>query len=136
DFGHAHVPVGERDHIQLRRSERKLPQRDVANRIGVSSMTIGNWEKNSTDPPVEFMPAIMAFLGYDPMPAPTTLAERMRAYRHRFGLSIKAAALRAAVHEDSWGEWERTGLIPWKRYRALLDEFLAQESRKMTGHPP
>ncbi len=82
------------DHIQLRRSERKLPQRDVANQIGVSSVTIGNWEKNSTDPPVEFMPAIMAFLGYDPMPAPTTLAERMRAYRHRFGLSIKAAAPR------------------------------------------
>ncbi|MBT2299447.1 XRE family transcriptional regulator [Variovorax paradoxus] len=116
------------DHIRLHRSERKLLRREVADQIGVSPATVGNWEQNRTEPAVDFMPAIIRFLGYDPTPAPATLDEQMRAYRHRRGLSIKAAALRAGVHEDSWGEWERTGLIPRKRYRALLDEFLAGES--------
>jgi transcriptional regulator with XRE-family HTH domain len=55
----------------------------------------------------------------------TTLTERMREYRRRHGLSIKEAAFRACVDESSWGSWERTGLIPWKRYRTLVDAFLA-----------
>ncbi|MBT2303426.1 XRE family transcriptional regulator [Variovorax paradoxus] len=130
------LPVTIGDHIRMQRSERKLLQQDVANQIGVSPATVANWEKNRTPPPVSLIPAIVRFIGFDPSPEPATLAEQMRAYRQRHGLSIKAAARRAGVHEDSWGQWERTGLIPWKRYRVLLDEFLAQESRKMTGHPP
>ena len=51
----------------------------------------------------------------------------MRSYRQRLGLSINEAALRAGVDESSWGSWERTGLISWKRYRTLVDEFLAQQ---------
>jgi hypothetical protein len=50
-------------------------------------------------------PAILAFLGYDPMFAVATLAHRMRSYRQRLGLSIKEAALRAGVDESSWGHW-------------------------------
>jgi hypothetical protein len=73
------------------------------------------------------MPAIIRFLGYDPTPEPRTLADRMRSYRKRLGLSITEAALRAGVDESSWGSWERIGLIPWERYRTLVDEFLAQQ---------
>ena len=86
--------------------------------------TIGNWEKNKTKPPIALMPAIIRFLGYDPHPEPSTLPERMRAYRVRGGLSIKEAASRAGVHEDTWAEWERTGRISWERYRLLMEEFL------------
>ena len=80
-------------------------------------------------PHIAFMPAIVRFLGYDPTPEPTTTADRMRSYRQRLGLSIKEAAHRARVDESSWGTWERTGLIPWKRYQMLLGEFLAQQLR-------
>jgi monooxygenase len=128
------LPATIGDHIRVFRSGRKLLQRDVAVRMGVSVETIGRWEKNRTTPPIEFMPAIMAFLGYDPSPEPATLADRMRTYRRRFGLSINEAAHRAGVHAGSWGHWERTGLISWKRCRTLLDEFLAHESQKVTGH--
>jgi hypothetical protein len=34
-----------------------------------------------------------SILGYDPTAKPTTLADRMRSYRQRLGLSIKEAAL-------------------------------------------
>ena len=119
------------DYIRVRRCERKLPQRDVARQIGVSTDTIGNWENNRTEPPASFLPAIIRFIGFDPSPDPTTLAEQMRAYRGRHGLSIEQAARRAGVNRTSWGLWERTGLIPWKRYRTLVDEFLAQQ---VTAH--
>ena len=93
--------------------------------MAVSAATVLNWEKGATEPPSAFWPAITAFLGYNPAPPPQTLTERMRAYRYRHGLSIKEAALRAEVHEDSWGRWERTGVVSWERYRRALDEFLS-----------
>jgi transcriptional regulator with XRE-family HTH domain len=114
-------PTSIGDRIREQRGERQLRQYDVAQQIGVSPQTIGNWERNRTAPPVSLMPAIFRFIGFDPSPEPATLADRMRSYRQRFGLSIKEAALLASVDESSWGRWERTGLIPWKRYRTLLD---------------
>ena len=103
---------------------RKLLQKDVANEIGVVPEPIGHWESNQTEPPVHHMPAIIRFLGYEPWPTPTTLTERMRVYRYRTGLSITEAANRLGVDESSWGLWERTGEIPWVRYRTLVEVFL------------
>jgi transcriptional regulator with XRE-family HTH domain len=120
-------PVTIGDHIKKIRCERKLLQRDVGGEIGVVAESIGHWEKNLMAPQIGFMPAIIRFLGYDPSPAPETLGERMRAYRDRHGLSVKAAAAKAGVHADSWGDWERTGEIPWERYRKLIAAFLADD---------
>ena len=118
------LPTTIGDHIRLHRSERKLLQRQLADEIGVAAATIGNWENNKSEPPIALMPAVIAFLGYDPMPEPTSLADRMRAYRVRTGLSIKEAALLAGVNEDTWAKWERTGLIGWKRNRLVMEAFL------------
>src|SRR5207245_7968452 len=95
--------------------------------IGVTADTVHNWETGKSEPPIALMPAIFAFLGYDPLPEPVTLGERMRAYRTRHGLSTKAAAERLGVDEGTWGAWERTGEIPWDRYRTLLEEFLSKD---------
>ena len=126
------LPTTLGEHILSVRSERKLLQKDVAAEIGVTPETIGHWEANKTEPPIHVMPAIIRFLGYDPIPEPTTLAERMRAYRQRNGLSIKKAATQAGVDESSWGLWERTGHGPWVRYRTLLDDFLTNEGVRAT----
>ena len=40
------------------------------------------WERGETEPALAFLPAILRFLGYDPRPEPTTLAERLVAVRH------------------------------------------------------
>ena len=122
------VTIGE--HIRAKRRERQLLQRDVAAQMGVTPETVSSWEKSSTTPPARLLPAIIHFLGYDPTPEPTTLPERMRDYRRNNGLTIKEAAHRMGVNESSWGQWERTGMIPWKRYRTLVDEFLAHGSRR------
>ena len=100
---------------------------EVAEAIGVTAATVAHWEKNATEPPTALIPAIVRFLGFDPLPEPTTLQERMRGYRKRHGLSTNEAAHRAGVHADTWRHWERTGAIPWELYRALLDAFLASD---------
>ena len=79
-----------------------------------------NWEKGKTDPPIACMPAIIAFLGYDPGPVPETLAERMRHYRRVSGLSIKEASKRLGVDPGTWSEWESGRVVPWPRFRAGL----------------
>lgn len=115
------------EHLRERRRSLGLLQKDVAAQIGVTADTVHNWETGKTVPLIAHMPAVIRFLGYDPAPVPTTLTERMRAYRIRLGLSIAEAALRLGVDETSWGCWERTGEIPWERYRTLVDEFLTAE---------
>lgn len=101
-------------------------QKEVAEQIGVVADTVHNWEHGTSEPPIEFMPAIIRFLGYEPWPEPVTLPERMQAYRRRRGLTAKAAAQRAGVDEGSWGTWERTGVVPWERYRLMLERLLAE----------
>jgi hypothetical protein len=84
-----------------------------------------NWESGKTDPPVTSMPAIIAFLGYDRGPAAATLAERMRHYLRVERPVDQGGGGARRGRRGSWGQWERTGVVPWERHRALIDEFLA-----------
>lgn len=56
------------DHIRRRRKALRLPQREVAARLGTVRISVLNWENNYGEPQVRFLPAILAFLGYDPRP--------------------------------------------------------------------
>jgi DNA-binding XRE family transcriptional regulator len=66
------------DHIRKRRLDLGLLQSEVARQIGVCTSTVCNWEGNESTPVVRFMPAIQAFLGYDPAPEPNSIADRIR----------------------------------------------------------
>lgn len=112
------------EHIRKRRLTLGLSQAQVAARIGVSSNTVLNWEKGHNEPPVEAIPRIVQFLGYDPFPAAATLSERMRAKRRRMGWTIREAADALGVDETTWGDWERSGVVCWPRYQKLLAIFL------------
>lgn len=70
------------------------------------------------------MARILSFLGYNPFPAPKNLSERLLAIRRVNGWTIKEAAGRLGVDEGTWSKWERTGWIPWHRYRHAVDKFL------------
>jgi transcriptional regulator with XRE-family HTH domain len=72
------------------------------------------------------MPAVIRFLGFDPLASSDSmiLGTRMSAYRRQHGLSIKEASKRAGVDPDSWSTWERTGLIPTKRGRERVEGVL------------
>ena len=68
------------DHIRLRRLGLKMTQRDVAKEIGVDTTCIFNWESDKSKPEIRYMPAIVAFLGYNPLPAATTLADHLATF--------------------------------------------------------
>jgi DNA-binding XRE family transcriptional regulator len=49
----------------------KSLQRDVAERIDVDKASVYNWEAGDSAPRLEYMPAIIRFLVYVPLPAAT-----------------------------------------------------------------
>jgi site-specific DNA recombinase len=112
------------DHIRKRRLSLKLLQRDVAERIGVDESTIHNWELNHSQADFRFMPAIIEFLGYNPLPEGTTWAERLVRHRTTLGLSQKAAAGRIGVDPATLARWERGECEPMGRYLAMAERFL------------
>jgi DNA-binding XRE family transcriptional regulator len=69
-------------------------QRDVAEQIGVDKFSIANWEANASKPEIRYMPAIIRFLGYNPLPAATGLGERLVRCRTILGLTQKESAQR------------------------------------------
>lgn len=63
-----------------------LLQREVAKQIGVAKDTYRFWECNTTYPRPRQWPGIIRYLGYDPVPAGDSLAEKARAARRVRGL--------------------------------------------------
>jgi transcriptional regulator with XRE-family HTH domain len=114
------------EHIKKRRLILGLYQREVAECLGVDPFTVLNWEKGKTEPPLRAIPAILAFLGYNPFPTPTTLSERMLSARRMRGWTMKEAAQAVGVDPCTWQSWEHSGSIKWERYREKVEDLLAK----------
>ena len=56
--------ISERNRLDL-----SLRQKDVAQRLGVDSASVTNWEKGHTSPTLHLIPRIIEFLGYVPFSA-------------------------------------------------------------------
>jgi transcriptional regulator with XRE-family HTH domain len=129
------VPQTVGDHIRRRRLGMKLLQRDVAEQLGVDKTSVFNWEANTSNPEVRYMPAIIRFLGYNPLPAANTLAEQLVRQRTSLGLSQKESAGRIGVDSGTLAKWERGEREPagalLSRVRRFLDNEQAPHSRRV-----
>jgi transcriptional regulator with XRE-family HTH domain len=99
-------------------------QREVAEQIGVDKTSVFNWEANASSPEVRYMPAIIGFLGYNPLPASERWADRLVQGRTAMGLSQKQAALELGVDPSTLARWERgerepTGALAVRALRFL-----------------
>jgi transcriptional regulator with XRE-family HTH domain len=94
------------DHIRSRRLNLKLLQKQVADKIGVHETTITGWEGNATAPEIRYIPAILQFLGYDPLPTPSSLSERLATTRKALGLSQRKMAGKLGVDPATLMGWE------------------------------
>jgi transcriptional regulator with XRE-family HTH domain len=103
----------------------KLLQRQVAEQIGVNKASIGNWESNQSVPSVEYMPAIIRFLGYNPLPPKEDWASRLVQCRTILGLTQKESAHRMGVDPSTLAKWERGKRMPMGEYAARAERFLA-----------
>jgi transcriptional regulator with XRE-family HTH domain len=122
DYSEQPQSLGE--HIKKRRRELRLLQREAGERMGVSAETVANWEKDRTKPVPSQFGVVILFLGYDPTPAPSSLAERVEAKRRSLGATLDQVAQYLGWDEGSLrryvkGEWQ---LSPERA--AALERFL------------
>jgi transcriptional regulator with XRE-family HTH domain len=120
------------EHLKARRLALELFQEDAARQMGVSAATVLNWEKDKGEPLPAFWPAVLAFLGYDPRPAPQTLGERLTARRHALGWSIEKAAVALDVDPSTFGDWERGKIVLVRVHRKRLAQFLGIEEAALS----
>jgi transcriptional regulator with XRE-family HTH domain len=95
------------DHIRLRRLGLKMLQREVAEQLGVCEPSVFTWEANTVSPEIRSMPAIIRFLGYNPLPAADTLGGRIVRHRTSLGMTREEAAKRLGVAPGTLARWER-----------------------------
>lgn len=95
------------DHLLRRRLALKLLQRQVAEMIGVDKASVTNWEGNRSKPGLQYVPSIIRFLGYNPLPPARGWAGRLVQCRTALGLSQKEAAAEIGVDPATLARWER-----------------------------
>jgi transcriptional regulator with XRE-family HTH domain len=121
------------EHLKKRRRELGLLQREAAERMGIGTETYANWENGKTEPVAAQFRPVVAFLGYDPTRAPTTLAGRLEAKRRVLGVTFAQVA--------RYPEWDPgtltrylngTWRMPPSR-AAQLEAFLVTEGAALAG---
>jgi transcriptional regulator with XRE-family HTH domain len=112
------------EHLKKRRRELGLLQRETAGRMGVSAETVANWEKGKTRPATTQFRPVVEFLGYDPMPEPKTLADRLEAKRRATGMTFSEVARHLGWDPGTLTRYlNGTWRMPPARL-ALLESFL------------
>ncbi len=101
-----------------------MHQSDVARQIRVITETTRNWELGHTEPAIRHFPAIVRFLGYIPMPRPTTLAEELCTFRKLKGMSRKEFARRIGVDPSTVGRWESGERLPNPRLHQRIESLI------------
>jgi len=102
------------EHVKKRRMDLGLKQAEVAGLVGVDKWTVLNWERGKTEPVVRYYSAILAFLGYNPLPVGETFQERLKAARQARGLSWKRLAEELGCGRQQSGTG-RTGPVGRRR---------------------
>jgi DNA-binding transcriptional regulator YiaG len=98
-----------------------LRQSDVAKRLAVGTQTLNYWEKGHFNPEPQYVPKIVAFLGYDPFGRPPDgFPGQIKAARIAAGMSRRQLAAQLGVHPGTVAEWERGEARPIRVLRERL----------------
>lgn len=103
-----------------------LLQRDVSKIIGTKSIdAVRNWELGKGDPQIHYMPDVIKFLGYIPIPVYLdTLGDKVKTYRILKGLGHKAMGEQLNVNGSTICSWEQNEFLPHKEKLLELNELL------------
>jgi transcriptional regulator with XRE-family HTH domain len=123
DFSETPQTLGQ--HLKKRRKELGLFQRQAAAQMGMDTWTYLNWEKDKTVPVASRFRPVAEFLGYDPTPAPKTLAEHLQAKRRDLGVTFSQVARHLGWDEGTLTRYlNGTWRMPPAR-AALVEAFLS-----------
>jgi transcriptional regulator with XRE-family HTH domain len=112
------------EHIKKRRLDLKLTLKETGKLFGTDEWSIINWEKARTVPKVYRLPTIIRFLGYNPLPEPRTVSERLVANRLERGWSRKAASRHLGIDISTLRDWEHGKVILFRKHRRLVAKVL------------
>ena len=89
------------DHLLRRRLDLGLRQKQAAKNLGTDAWSLRTWETSRHEIHIRFYPAIIAFLGYNPLPKATTRGEAIRRERVSRGWSRRHLEQVARVDEGT-----------------------------------
>ena len=102
-------------HLRAFRIDSGRIQRDIAETIGVTVETLGNWEFGRTTPGPRYVPRIIALMGHDPRRCPSTMMERLLHYAETMGLAVTDLAGQLGVDPSTLSGWLYRGRTPSSR---------------------
>jgi len=107
-----------------------MTQAEVAKEIGVCEPSVLFWEANTVNPEIRYMPAVIRFLGYNPLPVAKTLAEQLVRHRTTLGMPQKDAARTMGVDQGTLAPPNKSEWIPapWRNGSGANDNRLAGSS--------
>lgn len=94
-------PVTLGQHLKQHRDRCKLRQKDAATILCVGHFTYMTWEKDQATPFPRYYPAIIGWLGYNPLPEPQTEGARLRHERFTLGLTSSQMADRLGIDQGT-----------------------------------
>jgi transcriptional regulator with XRE-family HTH domain len=117
-------PVTLGDHLRRRRVELGLYQKDIAVQIGVTTSTNWNWENGWSSIALGYMPKIINFLGYNPLPHPEGLMARLAWYKQVNGLTLEQLGAEMGRDPEQLSDWLSGRHKPCRRNREEVKLFL------------
>lgn len=123
-------PVTLGDHLRRRRLELGLYQKDVAAQIGVTTSSIWNWE-HGWSITLRCMPKVFEFLGYNPIPCPKGLMERLAWYKQVNGLDLEQLGAEMGRDPEQLPDWLSSRHKPCQRNQEEVERFLGDRVEKM-----
>jgi hypothetical protein len=87
-------------------------------------MTVNAWETGRDEPKVSYLPAILAFLGYDPFTGEMGFGERLRTERRRRGLTQVKLARELGIATSTLQKLEAGGEVTEGRVVQAVRGFL------------
>jgi DNA-binding XRE family transcriptional regulator len=90
------------EHLYQHRKKSKQLQKEVAASVGITKESYHNWERGTSIPLPNYFPKLIEWLGYDPLPTPTSYGQKLKHHRLRNGLSQKEAAKLAGVDHQTF----------------------------------
>jgi transcriptional regulator with XRE-family HTH domain len=121
------------EHIRQRRLKLKLILKEAAKLLGTNEGSIINWEKGRAIPRVYRLPAILRFLGYNPLPEPCTISERLVAKRLERGWSRRVASGHLGIDVTTLRDWEHGKVILFRKHRRLVAQVLSIAESELDG---
>jgi len=128
-------PVTLGDHLRRRRLKLKMYQKEVAAKLNVTTSTVWNWE-NTGSVDLRFIPRVINFLGYNPIPQPEDLLKKLAWYKQVNGLSLERLRTEMGRDPEQLADWLSGRHIPCRRNREEIVAFLANYNQSLFGIQP